>query len=263
VVEKGDGGLTGRIENHDLIVGSPRFLARHEIILPDQLSRAVIDSEFHGATAVVIALDNVARAVASLGDDVRRDSAAAIKILRRLGFAPQILSGDAADVVAAVARDVDIPDARARGGLSPEEKLAHLAHVERLAATDERTVMVGDGVNDAAALAAADVGIAVHGGAEVSLAAADVYIARPGLSPIVELVETSRLAMRTIRRNLLVSLAYNLLAGTLAVLGVMTPLIAAILMPLSSATVMTLAVASIGHGRASPTTSKGAPLRWK
>jgi Cu2+-exporting ATPase len=129
--------------------------------------------------------------------------------------------------------------------MSPEEKLdrVHIKHHQH-----DTVVMVGDGVNDSAALAAADVGIAVHGGAEASLAAADVYIARPGLSPLVELVQTSRVAMRTIRRNLLVSLSYNLLAGTLAAMGNMTPLIAAIIMPLSSATVLSLAVASIGHG---------------
>src|SRR5439155_11305755 len=104
------------------------------------------------------------------------------------------------------------PEDRARGNVSPEEKL--LAVRQSQFTGTKVTVMVGDGVNDAAALAAADVGIAVHGGAEASLAAADVYVAQPGLMPLAQLFITSRHAMRVIRRNLLVSLGYNILAGS-------------------------------------------------
>jgi Cu2+-exporting ATPase len=264
VAEKGDGGLTGQVDGHALIVGSPRFLAHHEVSLTDALRRAVIDSEMHGATAVVVAVDGVAVAVASLGDEVRHDSAYAIGALRRLRWRPAILSGDAPDVVASVARAVEIVDAT--GGLAPEEKLRRVeqrAAAGPAGALATMTVMVGDGVNDAAALAAADVGIAVHGGAEASLAAADVYIARPGLAPLVELFQTSQLAMRTIRRNLAVSLAYNLLAGALAAAGVMTPLIAAIIMPLSSATVMSLAVASIGRTNRATALAPQGGRSWK
>jgi Cu2+-exporting ATPase len=161
-----------------------------------------------------------------------------------MGWAPSILSGDAAPVARSVAARVGIPQDRAAGQVSPEDKLQAVSRAQA-AANSGVTVMIGDGVNDAAALAAADVGIAVHGGAEASLAAADVYVARPGLTPLVQLFTTSRRAMRIIRRNLAISLSYNLLAGGLAAAGIMTPLIAAIIMPISSATVLALAVWSI------------------
>jgi Cu2+-exporting ATPase len=177
-------------------------------------------------------------ALAALRDRVWDDSRAALEKMKQFGWRPAILSGDAAPVVRSVAAQVGVSAERAAGHVSPEDKLAAVREADRDGGV---TVMVGDGVNDAAALAAADVGIAVHGGAEASLAAADVYIARPGLRPLVYLVETGRHAMRVIRGNLLVSLSYNILAGTLAATGLMTPLLAAIIMPISSATVLSLA----------------------
>jgi Cu2+-exporting ATPase len=162
-----------------------------------------------------------------------------------MDWEPQIISGDAQDVARKVGRQVGISQSEALGGLSPEEKLSIVSR----RSAQRNTMMVGDGINDAAALAAADIGIAVHGGAEASLAAADIYIARPGLEPLVELVNTARHTMRIVHRNLVLSLGYNLVAGSLAAAGMMTPLLAAIIMPISSATVLSFTVMAVAGRR--------------
>jgi len=172
--------------------------------------------------------------VFGLGDPLRDDARGAIHALRALGYEPSILSGDHPGAVSAVARALDVPVDRARGSVSPEGKVAAvLAEKER-----GPVVMVGDGVNDAAALASADVGVAVHGGAEAAFAVADVFVTRPGLNRLVELVSGSRRTMRVVKRNLIFSLLYNVVAVVLAMTGFINPLLAAILMPLSSLTVI-------------------------
>ncbi|HEU4564836.1 MAG TPA: HAD-IC family P-type ATPase, partial [Gemmatimonadaceae bacterium] len=150
------------------------------------------------------------------------------------GWSIGLLSGDAPAVVAAAGRALGLDAAECAGGATPEEKLRVVERESR----DGPVVMVGDGVNDAAAIAAASVGIGVHGGAEASLATADVYLAEPGLAPLVRLADGASRTMRVIRRNVLFSLAYNLVGATLAMTGVLDPLIAAVLMPISSLTVV-------------------------
>jgi Cu2+-exporting ATPase len=254
VVERNNGGIAACVGGRRIRIGSPAFIAA-EALIPAELQEARHRYEAQSLTVVLVDVDGRCVALAALGDPVREDGGAAIAMLSKMGWSPSILSGDAEPVVKAVAARVGVRADRAAGEVSPEDKLLAVSRAQCVgAAGGGVTVMIGDGVNDAAALAAADVGIAVHGGAEASLAAADVYVARSGLTPLVQLFATSRRAMRIIRRNLLVSLSYNLLAGGLAAAGIMTPLVAAIIMPVSSATVLGLAVWSItspGKGEAS------------
>jgi Cu2+-exporting ATPase len=187
-----------------------------------------------GLSPVVVTIDDRVAAVAGLGDPLRTDSRESVAAIRDSGWQVEILSGDHPAVVSGIARELSVPAATAHGGAAPEDKLAAV----RAAAAEGTVVMVGDGVNDAAALAAATVGIGVHGGAEAALAAADVYLGLPGLAPVVQLLEGSRRTLAVIRRNLVFSLSYNVVAVSFAISGHMSPILAAILMPLSSMTVV-------------------------
>jgi Cu2+-exporting ATPase len=220
------GGIEGRVDGRVVLVGSPAFVrARARGIVP------AIDAAL---TPVLVAVDGDIIAAAGIGDPVRADAAAAIARLRASGWSISILSGDAPSVVRAVGEQVGIPAECCTGGASPEEKLQTIEQ----ARTYEPVVMVGDGINDAAAIAAASVGVGVHGGAEACLASADVYLTTPGLSSLVQLSEGAGRTMRVIRRNLAFSLVYNVIGAGLAIGGHLTPLVAAILMPASSLTVV-------------------------
>lgn len=223
------GGIGGRVAGHDLLVGSPSFVSRHASAAP-ATSRVPDES----LTPVWIAVDGVVVARAYLGDPVRPDAAASIQALRDAGWSVRILSGDATPVVRAVGRSLGLSADACQGEATPEEKLRVVESLKG----DHRVVMVGDGVNDAAAIAAATVGIGVHGGAEASLATADIFLTTPGLAPLVELMQGAGHTMRVIRRNITFSLLYNVVGAWLAIVGLINPVIAAVMMPLSSLTVV-------------------------
>lgn len=237
------GGVRAMHDGRAIVIGSPTLMQRQNATIDRAMSQWAAEREQHGLTTVLVAIDGTVQAALAIGDDARADAKSQIAALRKLGWRPTICSGDADAVVQRVARDVGIDAADAIGSTVPEGKLRVVERLQK----QERVLMVGDGVNDAAALAAAEVGVAVHGGAEASLAAADAYIAKPGLDGVVELVQKSRQTMRVVRRNLGISLCYNLLAGVLAAMGLMNPLLAAIIMPISSATVLSLAITSISR----------------
>lgn len=237
-------GIAGRVDGRRLAVGCATFVeASCGAALPAWVRARERALAAESLTPVVIACDGEVVALAGIGDPIRPDARETVERLRALGYRLEVLSGDHPAVVERVARALGIE--AWRGGATPEAKLARVAALEPAA-----TVMVGDGVNDAAALAAAGVGIAVHGGAEASLRSADVYCDRPGLAPVAELLTAARATLRGIRRALGFSLAYNLLGAGLALAGLVTPLIAAILMPLSSLTVLTIAFRTRSFERA-------------
>ncbi len=222
------GGIEGMVDGRHVVVGSPAFVearATRTIAAPPCAPTL---------TPVLVAVDGIIVASASFGDPIRSDARASIDALVARGWRVGILSGDHPQVVATVGSALGLPPASCVGGAAPEEKLRVVEEMRR----QGTVVMVGDGVNDAAAIAAASVGVGVHGGAEACLATADVYLARPGLTPLVRLTEGAARTIAIIRRNIAFSIGYNIIGATLAVTGTITPLVAAVLMPLSSLTVV-------------------------
>lgn len=223
------GGIEGRVDGRLVRVGSPHFV--RAVAQGGAELSAMFDTSL---TPVLVAVDGRVVAAAGFGDPIRPDAAAAIGRLQEDGWRVRLLSGDSPAVVTSVGRRLGLPAEDCIGGALPEDKL----RVVRAAAENGTVVMVGDGVNDAAAISAASVGIGVHGGAEASMATADVYLAAPGLAPLVRLVDGARRTMGVIRRNIVFSLSYNVAAAALAMGGLLHPLWAAILMPASSLTVV-------------------------
>lgn len=232
VVEQPGMGIEGVVEGLRLQVGGERWLGRGA--LPHD------EPPMADASHVVVAIDGRVVAGAWLADELQPAAIEAVESLRRAGFELVLLSGDRPAAVVDVAARLGI--ARAEGGASPEDKLRLLAELRRRG----RVAMVGDGVNDAAAMAAADVGVAVRGAAEPALEAADVYFVSGGLQGLPDVLTVSRRAMRTIHRNVGFSLMYNVVGAGLAVSGWIGPLGAALLMPASSLTVL---LSSLAVGR--------------
>ncbi len=238
-------GVIGEVESQRIVIGSPSFVGEEVGDPPAWVLDAERQCLAQIQTVVFVAVDGKIAAVAGLGDPVLDDAPDAIASLHRSGWEAMVLSGDHPEIVNAVAKQIGIDPELCEGQASPERKVEV---VTRALEKHHPVVMVGDGINDAAALTAAGVGVAVHGGAEISLTAADAFLRNPGLQPVVDLIHGSRRTVRVIKRNLFVSLLYNVLTASLAVTGIINPMIAAILMPISSLTVVMLSYRSRTFG---------------
>ncbi len=238
-------GVSGVVGRHDVVIGNEKLLAKFDIVPASRQLRISNRLIEQGFSPCWIGVDGRIVALVAIGDSIRAEAKSAVHHLKDKGWNIGILSGDHQQVVDRVAKRILIEPANAIGGVDPESKLQTIKN----SMSRGNVVMVGDGVNDSAALAAATVGIAVKNGAEASLAAAPVYLAQAGLNPILKLLSLSDSTSRTMRINLGVSLAYNLTFAALAFAGFINPLVAAILMPISSITVVAL---SLNSGRISP-----------
>lgn len=223
-------GLARRV-----LVGRPTWLAEQGVPTQPDLARRFADAEADGATAVLVAWDGAARGVLVLRDPVKPTSRRAVADLRALGLRPVLLTGDNAGAARSVAREVGIADADVVAEVLPAEKVDV---VRRLQDEGRRVAMVGDGVNDAAALATADLGLAMGTGTDVAIEAADVTLVRGDLQSAPQAVRLARKTLRVIKQNLFWAFAYNVAAIPLAALGLLNPMIAGAAMAFSSVLVV-------------------------
>ncbi|MEW2545863.1 heavy metal translocating P-type ATPase [Streptomyces sp. NPDC047002] len=222
-------GVQGVVEGHAVLAGRPALLDRWEIRLPAGLEAARQRAEAAGRTTVAVAWDGEARAVLDVADTVKDTSAEAVRRLRALGLRPVLLTGDNRAVAESVAAEVGVAEVIAE--VLPEDKLDV---VKRLQAEGRSVAMVGDGVNDAAALAQADLGLAMGTGTDAAIEAGDLTLVRGDLRAAADAIRLARRTLGTIRGNLVWAFGYNVAALPLAAAGLLNPMIAGAAMAFSS-----------------------------
>jgi P-type Cu+ transporter len=222
-------GVHGVVDGHAVLVGRTKLLEDWSLRLTDELEQVRAAAEADGKTVVAVGWDGAARGVLVVADAIKASSAEAIVRLRRLGLTPILLTGDNATVARSVAAAVGIDDVIAE--VLPAEKVDV---IKRLQDDGFVVAMIGDGVNDAAALAQADLGLAMGTGTDVAIEASDLTLVGGDLRAAADAIQLSRKTLRTIKGNLFWAFAYNVAALPLAAAGLLNPMIAGAAMAFSS-----------------------------
>jgi Cu+-exporting ATPase len=231
-------GVQGIVDGHAVLVGRVRLLEEWSQYLPGDLALAMAEAESEGRTAVAVGWDGQARGVLVVNDVIKPTSAAAIAEFQRLGLTPVLLTGDNETVARSVAAEIGIPVSADTviAEVLPEDKVAV---VRRLQEDGRVVAMVGDGVNDAPALAQADLGLSMGTGTDVAIQASDLTLVRGDLRVAADAIRLSRRTLGTIKGNLFWAFAYNMAAIPLAAAGLLNPMIAGAAMAVSSVFVVT------------------------
>jgi Cu+-exporting ATPase len=226
--------VQARVDGHDVLVGRPAFLAEWGIELPPALRTEAARLEDTGATVVAAAVDGAPSGLIAVADRIKPSSAEAIAELKQLGLQPVLLTGDNEHAANTIARWVGIE--RVLAGVLPDGKAREIA---RLQAAGEVVAMAGDGVNDAPALAQADLGLAIGTGTDVAIEASDLTLVSGDLRAAPDAIRLAQRTLGTIKGNLFWAFAYNAAAIPLAIAGLLDPIIAAAAMSFSSVFVVT------------------------
>ena len=233
-------GAAGRIkletENAIVIIGSPASVAHSSMAFHPKIAKAIATAESEGYSVSVLAWEGVALAVFAVGDSIKADAQNAISVLNSRGINVWLLTGDHADVAINTAHAVGIHENHVISDASPEAKIQH---IKKLQSDGKQVLMIGDGVNDAAALAAADLSMAMGTGTDTAIATADITLTNPALKSITDALDLSKKTLGTIRGNLTWALIYNVIGIPVAALGLLTPMYGAAAMALSSLFVVT------------------------
>ncbi|MBO0871977.1 MAG: copper-translocating P-type ATPase [Pseudonocardia sp.] len=229
-------GVRGVVDGRAVLVGRSALLERSGTSLPREVRDAALAAERLGRTAVVVAVDDAPRAVLAVADTVKPTSAGAVAELRALGLRPMLLTGDNAAVAAAVADQVGIDPDSVIAEVLPADKVRVITNLQ---AEGRVVAMVGDGVNDAAALARADLGLAMGTGTDAAIEAGDITLVRGDPRAVADAIRLSRRTLRTIMGNLFWAFAYNVAALPLAAAGLLNPMLAGAAMAFSSVFVVT------------------------
>jgi len=233
-------GAAGRVDlgtqSPVVLIGSPAAVAHSCTDFHPEIKLAIAHGQEAGSTVSVLAWDGVALAVFSVGDQLKDDAAHTVTVLTQMGITPWLVTGDSAEVAAGVAAAVGIDSAYVVSAALPETKLQI---VEKLKSEGKCVLMIGDGINDAAALAAADLSMAMGTGTDTAISSADITLMNSGLASVIDALQLAKKTLKIIRLNMGWALVYNVIGIPIAALGLLQPIYAAAAMAMSSVFVVT------------------------